>query len=120
MAHIGVGVATAISAWVNVALLWFTLRKRGHIAVDARLKQKAWRIILAAALMGVALYFGNELIEGQLGTGLWRRIAVLSILVSVGGAVYALAILLFGAYRVSELKSLFRRRAAAPTSSASE
>ena len=120
LAHIGVGVATAISAWVNVALLWFTLRKRGHIAVDARLKQKAWRIILAAAITGVALYFGNELVEDQLGTGLWRRITVLFSLVSAGGAVYALAILLFGAYRISELKSLFRRRAIAPAASASE
>jgi len=120
LAHIGVGVATAISAWVNVALLWFTLRKRGHIAVDARLKQKAWRIVLAAALMGVALFFGNEIIEDQLGTGLWRRIAVLSVLVSAGGAVYALAILLFGAYRMQELKSLFRRRAASPAANPSE
>jgi len=120
LAHIGVGVATAISAWVNVALLWFTLRKRGHIQVDARLRQKAWRIVLAAILMGVALWFGNELIEGQLGTGLWRRVAVLSVLVSAGGAVYALAILLLGAYRLSELKTLLRRRAPASTVISSE
>jgi putative peptidoglycan lipid II flippase len=120
LAHIGVGVATALSAWVNVALLWFTLRKRGHVAVDDRLKRKAWRIVLAAVIMGVALYFGNELIEDQLGTGLWRRIAVLSILVSAGGAVYALAILVLGAYRISELKSLLRRRAVTPAAPASE
>jgi putative peptidoglycan lipid II flippase len=120
LAHIGVGVATAISAWVNVALLWFTLRKRGHIQVDSRLRQKAWRIVLAAACMGVALWFGNALIEGQLGTGLWRRVAVLSVLVSAGGAVYALAILLLGAYRISELKTLLRRRAPAPTVISSE
>ena len=67
-----------------------------------------------------ALIFGNELIEDQLGTGLWRRIAVLSILVSAGGAVYALAIVLFGAYRLHELKSLFRRRTVTPTAPASE
>lgn len=120
LAHIGVGVATAISAWVNVALLWFTLRKRGHIEVDARLRQKAWRIVLAAIAMGIALWFGNELIEGQLGTGLWRRVAVLSVLVSAGGAVYALAILLLGAYRLSELKTLLRRRTPAPTVISSE
>ncbi len=120
LAHIGVGVATAISAWVNVALLWFTLRKRGHIQVDSRLRQKAWRIVLAAIFMGIVLWFGNELIEGNLGTGLWRRVAVLSVLVSVGGAVYALAILLLGAYRISELKTLLRRRAPAPTVISSE
>lgn len=120
LAHIGVGVATALSAWVNVALLWFTLRKRGHIEVDSRLRQKVWRIALAAILMGVALWFGNELIEDYLGTGLWRRVAVLSVLVSAGGAVYALAILLLGAYRLSELKTLLRRRAPAPTIISSE
>ncbi len=120
LAHIGVGVATAISAWVNVALLWFTLRKRGHIEVDARLRQKAWRIVLAATAMGIALWLGNELIDGQLGTGLWRRVAVLSVLVSAGGAVYALAILLLGAYRLSELKTLLRRRTPASTDNSSE
>jgi putative peptidoglycan lipid II flippase len=120
LAHIGVGVATAIAAWVNVALLWITLRKRGHIQVDSRLRQKAWRIVLAAAVMGLALWLGNALVEDQLGTGLWRRVAVLSVLVSVGGAVYALAILLLGAYRLGELKTLLRRRAPAPTVISSE
>jgi putative peptidoglycan lipid II flippase len=120
LAHIGVGVATAISAWVNVALLWFTLRKRGHIEVDSRLRQKIWRIVLAAICMGIALWFGNEMIEDSLGTGLWRRVAVLSVLVGAGGIVYALAILLFGAYRLSELKALLRRRAPAPAPISSE
>jgi putative peptidoglycan lipid II flippase len=120
LAHIGVGVATAISAWVNVALLWVTLRKRGHIEVDSRLRQKTWRIVMAAICMGVALWFGNELVEGSLGTGLWRRVAVLSVLVGAGGLVYALAILLFGAYRMSELKALLRRRAPSPAATFSE
>jgi putative peptidoglycan lipid II flippase len=110
LAHVGVGVATAISAWVNVALLWFTLRRRGHIQPDARLAQKAWRLLLAAAAMGVALWFGNELVEDNLGTGLWRRVAILLALVASGGAVYALAIFATGAYRLSELKSLIRPR----------
>jgi putative peptidoglycan lipid II flippase len=120
LAHVGVGVATAISAWVNVALLWFTLRRRGHIEVDSRLRQKAWRIALAAVLMGVALWFGNEVVENYLGTGLWRRVIVLLLLVGAGGAIYALAILLLGAYRLSELKTLLRRRAPAPTAISSE
>ena len=112
LAHVGVGVATAIAAWVNVALLWLTLRKRGHIQPDARLTQKIWRILLAAAAMGVALWFGNELVEDNLGDGLWRRVAILSALVASGGAVYALAIFATGAYRLSEIKSLVRPRKA--------
>ncbi|MGB5078284.1 MAG: murein biosynthesis integral membrane protein MurJ, partial [Sphingorhabdus sp.] len=120
LAHIGVGVATAVSAWVNVGLLWVTLRKRGHIAVDARLKQKVWRIVTAACLMGIALWYANEFVEGYLGDGLWRRVAVLSALVSAGGAIYALAILALGAYRVNELRTLLRRRTSPATTKSGE
>ena len=113
LAHIGVGVATAIAAWVNVILLWIALRRRGHIRFDARLAQKAWRILLAAALMGVALWFGNRLVEDNLGDGLWRRVAILSALVGAGGVIYGVAILASGAYRLGELKSLLRPKKAA-------
>jgi putative peptidoglycan lipid II flippase len=113
LAHVGVGVATAIAAWVNVILLWVTLRRRGHIQFDSRLLQKSWRLLLAAALMGVALWFGNSLVEDNLGDGLWRRVAILSALVGSGGVIYGVAILASGAYRLSELKSLIRPKKAA-------
>ena len=110
LAHVGVGIATALSAWVNVALLWFTLRKRGHIEIDQRLRQKAWRIILASAVMGLALWLGNSVVEANLGEGLLRRIAILAGFVGGGIAVYGLAIIVSGAYRLSEFKTLIRPR----------
>ena len=110
LAHVGVGIATALSAWINVALLWFTLRKRGHIEIDQRLRQKAWRIILASAVMGLALWLGNSVVEANLGEGLLRRIAILAGFVGGGIAVYGLAIILSGAYRLSEFKALIRPR----------
>ena len=111
LAHIGVGIATALAAWVNVVMLWVTLRRRGHIAADSRLRNKAWRIAAASAVMGVALWLGGNIVVDMLGTGLWRRVAVLTLFISAGGAVYALAIFAFGAYRPSEFKTLLRRRA---------
>jgi putative peptidoglycan lipid II flippase len=111
-AHVGVGIATALSAWVNVALLWFTLRRRNHIEADERLRAKAWRILAASLAMGVALFLGNELVDGLLGTGLVQRIIVLSSLIAAGGAVYALAIFATGAYRLSELKALLSAKKA--------
>ena len=35
-------------AWINVGLLYWTLRKRGHFAADARLKRRAHPPALAA------------------------------------------------------------------------
>lgn len=112
--HIGVGVATAISAWVNVGLIWYVLRKRGHIEPDARLRQKAWRLLAAALAMGVALWFGGQFADRLMGDGLWRRILVLSLLCGGGGAIYGLAVFASGAYRIAELKTLLRRRPVTP------
>ncbi len=110
--HIGVGVATAIAAWVNLILIWIVLRRRGHVHPDTRLRQKALRIILATLSMGAALWFGGQLAQPLLGDGLLRRITVLTILCGGGGLVYFAAIFAFGAYRLSELKQLIRRRPA--------
>ena len=37
--HVGIALATAISAWINVGLLLLVLRRRGHLRLDARLRR---------------------------------------------------------------------------------
>ena len=110
LGHVGVCVATAISAWVNVILLYVVLHRRGHLTADDRLKAKFVRIILAAVAMGAALWFGNSHADPLLAGGFWQRIVVLGLLCGGGGLVYALAIFAFGAYRPSELKAMLRRK----------
>lgn len=110
LAHVGVALATAISAWVNVALLYVTLHRRGHLALDARFKAKAWRMLLASIAMGGALWWLGNRLDAQLLGDLWSRILWLGALVAGGGIIYALAILLLGTYRLSELSSLLRRQ----------
>ncbi len=112
--HIGVGVATAAAAWVNLILIWTVLRRRGHIHPDARLKRKAPRILLSAVIMAAALWFGGIFADPLMGDGLLRRVAVLSVLCGGGGVVYFMAIFMFGAYRISELKQLVRPNRSVP------
>lgn len=107
---VGVGVATALSAWVNVGLLFGVLYRRGHIQPDGRLIAKTWRIVAAAALMGAALWFGGHLAEGWMEGRLEQRIAALAVLCGGGAAVYGLATLALGAYRLSEIKGMLRRK----------
>ena len=59
--------------------------------------------------MGVALWFLNPFADVHMAKGLAERVIALVALCSAGGAVYALAIFGFGAYRLSELKALFVR-----------
>lgn len=108
--HVGPPLATAIASSVNVAMLYHTLRKRGHFAADGQLKRRLPRLALAALLMGGALFAGERLLDPYLTGNLWMRFAALSILVGAGGAIYIVACFVTRAYRVSDLKALIRRR----------
>ncbi|MEE4454102.1 murein biosynthesis integral membrane protein MurJ [Novosphingobium resinovorum] len=111
--HMGPPLATALASTLNVAMLYYTLVKRGHFTVDARLKRRAPRLALAAAAMGAALWFGQELMMPYVhGTWLVRGIA-LAVLVSAGCAVYAVAAVATGAFTRADLAMLRRRKPAA-------
>ena len=113
IAHMGPPLATAIASTVNVAMLYRTLRARGQFAPDAQLKRRVPRAALAAVLMGVAMWFGNALFQPYVtGTSIERWGAML-VLVGTGGLVYAAAVIATGAFRVSEVRQLFRRSAKA-------
>lgn len=106
---VGVGIATAIAAWVNVILLYAVLHRRGHLAIEPALVKKLLRIMLASAAMGAALWYAGPWADGHMIGGFWNRAFVLILLCGAGALVYALATLATGAYRLSELKALMRR-----------
>ena len=93
----------------NVALLYWSLHRRGHLQLDARLKAKVVRIVLAGAAMGAALWFTNPIADSYMAGGLWQRVIALTVLCGSGAAVYGAASLLFGAYRLQELRAALRR-----------
>lgn len=108
--HVGPALATAIASWVNVALLYRTLKIRGHFIPDARLRRRSVRLLVAAVIMGGALYFLDILIEPMALGSLWVRAGGLAILVGGGMAVYAVATFATGAFKLSDLRLLTRRR----------
>ncbi|MGE4279161.1 MAG: murein biosynthesis integral membrane protein MurJ [Magnetospirillum sp.] len=111
LAQMGIALATAASAWLNVVLLALTLKKRGYFKLDDRLKTKAGRIIFASALMACA--------EGAAAWGLEPfieegpealRAALLALMVGGGIALFGLLAQLTGAIRWSELKGMLKRQ----------
>ena len=64
---VGIALSTAVAAWVNVVLLYWTLHRRDQLRVDARFKGKALRIIAASVVMGVALWFLNGVLDPHMG-----------------------------------------------------
>ena len=105
--HVGVAVATAVAAWVNVLLLGFGLR--GFWKMDSRLLKKLPRIVLASILMGVVLYFVQQVMGERFASGGLMRVIGLAILISVGIGSYAGWVLAFGVTSLAEFKRAFKR-----------
>ncbi|SEM39526.1 putative peptidoglycan lipid II flippase [Sphingomonas gellani] len=112
--HVGPPLATALASTINVAMLYATLRKRGHFAPDRQLARRIPRLAIAAVMMGVALWLVTPLVDARLFGGRIERFAWLGLLVSGGIATYAVACFVTGAFRPSDLKALLRRRDTAP------
>lgn len=108
--HMGPPLATALSSTANVALLYWTLRQRGHFVPDDRLRRRAMRLIGAAVAMGVVMWLLNDRFTPYTtGPGVVRW-AAMAVLVGTGGVVYSLACLALRAYLPSDVRAMLRPR----------
>ncbi len=102
-------IATTVAGWAMVWQLARGARRIGDVArFDARFLDRLWRICLASALMGLALWGGQILLETPLALRGWR-IPALALLIVMGILAYGLAGQLTGAFRLAELRGVVRR-----------
>jgi len=113
LAHVGLALSTALSAWVNAGLLYAVLHRRAHFAIDARLKRTTIRLLAATGAMTILLFFLNPWVDRWTGGPLLERVLALGALIGAGAAVYFLVGALTGVIRLQDLKAqLLRKRAA--------
>ncbi len=112
LAHVGLALSTAVAAWINVGLLYATLRRRGHFHVDARLKRRGIRLLMATGAMTALLLAIDPLIDPYLSGGFGPRVVGLSVLIGLASLCYFGCAFLFGAFRIADLKAQLRRRRA--------
>jgi putative peptidoglycan lipid II flippase len=111
LAHVGLALATAISAWLNAALLARGLRRRGYLRLDERLRRRLPRIVFASAVMAVGLaggVFGLDAVGEQEGG---MQVLGLAVLIVGGGLLFAAVAHLTGATRLSDIRGLLRSKA---------
>ncbi len=104
--HVGIAIATVVSAWLNACMLGFILYRRGHLILDERLCGRFPRVIIASAVMGTGLIFGLDMLEPGFTEGLGSRVAGLAALVVGGLSIFMVAALLLRAARFSDLQAL--------------
>ena len=109
--HVGIAIASSIAGWLNAGLLWFTLTRRGQYRSDPRLRQRLPRILLAALVMGGAVWAAEHYASGQFtqDVALILRVALLGALVALGAVVFFVLAHVTGAVRLAELRDQFRR-----------
>ena len=120
----GIAAATAVSAWLNVGQMAFTLARRGHYRPTAKAWSRLIRIFLASAAMGLALA-GVQAFRPQIQSlfssfhlghhlvGAKEAAIVLTCL--IGAGLYPPLLFAFGGLRLSELKAALRRNPKAPS-----
>ncbi|WP_317683600.1 murein biosynthesis integral membrane protein MurJ [Terasakiella sp. A23] len=107
--HVGLAMATVISAWTNTVLLAVVLKKRGYMTLDRRLKSKVWRILLCCVVMGGVLFGLQMNMTDFISGSQLERILSLITLVMVGIITYFVCGHVTGAQRLSEIKKLMKR-----------
>jgi len=110
LAHIGLALSTALSAWVNAILLYVLLHKRRHFAIDARLKRTCLSLFLATAAMTALLLALNPIVDAWTGNSLSMRISALALLIGAGASAYFIVAAVTGAFRLAELKAQLLKR----------
>ncbi len=108
-AHVGIAIATSLSAWLNVALLATILIRRSHWRADNGLWRTAPRMAAAALLMAVVLVVLNPLVLPMAQGSLGHRALGMLLLVGAGGLVYAGSGYVLGAWSPRQLVESFRR-----------
>ncbi len=105
----GLALATSIAAWGNVFCLSFVLGRDGHFRTDKRLRQRLPRILSAAAIMGVSLWFmsgrAQPLMNGEIG----RNYGLLLIVCALGFTVYLVFAFLLRAVAMPDIRDALRR-----------
>ncbi|WP_372570806.1 murein biosynthesis integral membrane protein MurJ [Ruegeria jejuensis] len=102
-------IAASVAGWAMVALLALGSFRMGAVAQpDDRFRTRAWRIALASALMGVALYIVNQIFGWVFQVPGWRYPALLA-LVLFGSLAYYVAGHMLSAFRLGELRRMMRR-----------
>jgi len=102
--YVGLAIATALSAFVNMALLYRGLHIAGVYQITKRTVLFIIRLVIAGAAMVAAILWQLEDMSVWLGWSFAHRSGVLGMLVGLGAVVYLAVVFLLG-IRLKDLKA---------------
>lgn len=111
MPHVGIAVATTLAAWINAAMLFFTLKRHDDFESDRRLVRNIPLILFASIAMGAVVYGIVLWLAPYLtsAASLGVKVTALAAVVGIGGLVFALIVVLTGVLSLTQLKRFVHR-----------
>ncbi len=110
LAQVGIALSSSLAGWLNAGLLAIVLLRRDHWQIDVRLSSRTWRMVVATAAMGAALFAGLTVLRPALAhPDLVGAIALLG-LCAAGGVVYGAVGAALGIVKLSEIRLMLRRQ----------
>ncbi len=110
---VGVAAASAIGAWLNCAILYVILVKRGHYSAPVILLGRLAKQVLAAAAMGAALWLLKDMFASWYSGNALEKIGALLALTIAGAGIYFTVAFLVGAIDRGRIAKLTKKRKAA-------
>ena len=103
MGHVGLALATSVSAWINAGLLYLGLR-RGGISLTGVFEAKfVARLVVAVSMMGIAVSMMSPAVSLWLTADLSWRVGQMTLLVFVGMASFAMVLAVLG-FKLNEVR----------------
>jgi putative peptidoglycan lipid II flippase len=107
LAQVGLALATAIGAWINLLLVLFFAVRAGYLVFDRALTLSIAKFAATGLVLAAVLWLTAKLAATHLGTlGAHRDEATLGLLIIVGAGVYGGSLLLL--FGMRWLRSLVR------------
>jgi putative peptidoglycan lipid II flippase len=101
--HVGLALATSVSAWINAGLLYLGLR-RGGIPLTGVFEAKfVARLVVAVSLMGIAVSMMSPAVSLWLTADLSWRVGQMTLLVFAGMASFAMVLAVLG-FKLNEVR----------------
>jgi len=107
----GLALATTIAAWVNVAGLSFILLRDKNLIIDARLRTRLPRILLASAVMGFVLWATIPFFPDLSQSHIIMDLISLIVISGIGLIVYAIAASLLRAFDLRDIRDALSKKA---------
>ena len=103
--HAALGLASALSSYLNLFLLWRILKRDGVYRPLPGWGRHWLRLIMSSAVMVAVLLLGLHYWNDWSAWGVWRRIAVLSSMIGAGGIAFVGTLFATG-FRINDLRAV--------------